>query len=186
MPLLATALLVSLGAGFVRGFAGFGYSALAVAGLSMLVSPSAVVPAVLSLEVIASAGLLRSSLPQIDRAWLRALLMGNGVFAPVGIAALVALPEDLLRMLLGGTLLLCAGCLRVACSRSLRDTAVLRAVAGTGAGLLNGLASSGGVWAAMLMASSGLPAVTLRATMNVFLMAGGAYTLLLAAAFTAG
>jgi uncharacterized protein len=186
MPLLATALLVSLGAGFVRGFAGFGYSALAVSGLSMLVSPAAVVPAVLSLEVIASAGLLRSSLTQIDRAWLRALLMGNLVLAPVGIASLVLLPDDLLRLLLGGTLLLCSGCLRLAGSHTLRDTVALRAAAGMGSGLLNGLASSGGVWAAMLMAGSGMPAAALRATMNVFLLIGGAYALLWAAAFSAG
>ena len=186
LPVLVTALLVSLGAGFVRGFAGFGYSALAVSGLSLLVSPATVVPAVLSLEVIASAGLLRSGLAQMNRRWLRSLLVGNLLLAPVGMALLARLPDDLLRLLLGGMMLVCAGYLRATGSRTVPDTAALRALAGGGSGLLNGLASSGGVWAAMLMAAAGLPAAALRATMTVFLLVGGVYALLWAAAFSAG
>ena len=43
--LLVAALLVSLGAGVVRGYAGFGYSALTVAGMSLFVAPAPVIPA---------------------------------------------------------------------------------------------------------------------------------------------
>jgi uncharacterized membrane protein YfcA len=99
---------------------------------------------------------------------------------------LVRLPEDLLRLLLGCMMLVCAGYLRAMGSRTVPDTAAMRALAGGGSGLLNGLASSGGVWAAMLMSAAGLPAATLRATMTVFLLIGGVYALLWAAAFSAG
>lgn len=186
LPVLAAALLVSLGAGFVRGFAGFGYSALAVSGLSLMVSPATVVPAVLALEVIASAGLLRSGLAQMDGRWLRSLLVGNLLLVPVGLALLAHLPDDLLRLLLGGLILGCAAYLRATVSRAVPDTAALHALAGGGSGLLNGLASSGGVWAAMLMAAAGLPAAILRATMTVYLLVVGAYALLWAAVFSAG
>ena len=37
--------LASLGAGAVRGFSGFGFSALTVAGISLFMAPAAVVPA---------------------------------------------------------------------------------------------------------------------------------------------
>ena len=76
-PLLIAAMAVSLAAGVVRGFAGFGYAALTVAGLSVFVAPTQVVPAVMSLEVLASLGMMRSALTDADRGWFKALLLGR-------------------------------------------------------------------------------------------------------------
>ena len=56
---IGLALAVSLGAGMVRGYAGFGYAGLTVAAMALLVTPSTFVPAVLAVEVIASLSLLR-------------------------------------------------------------------------------------------------------------------------------
>ena len=53
--LLLAALLIVLAAGMVRGFAGFGFSALCVAGLSLFAPPAQVVPPIFVLEVLASA-----------------------------------------------------------------------------------------------------------------------------------
>ncbi|HEY8708579.1 MAG TPA: sulfite exporter TauE/SafE family protein, partial [Burkholderiaceae bacterium] len=68
--LLIASLLIVFGAGVVRGFAGFGFSALSVAGLALLVSPARVVPAIFMLEVLASLSLLRSAARDIDWHWL--------------------------------------------------------------------------------------------------------------------
>ncbi|RYF80996.1 MAG: sulfite exporter TauE/SafE family protein, partial [Comamonadaceae bacterium] len=57
--LLAYSLCVVFAAGVVRGFAGFGFSAIAVAGLSLIVSPAQVVPAIFALEILASLSQLR-------------------------------------------------------------------------------------------------------------------------------
>ena len=64
-PLIASLLIVAA-AGVVRGFAGFGFSALSVAGLSLMVSPARVVPAIFMLEILASLSLLRSAWRDID------------------------------------------------------------------------------------------------------------------------
>lgn len=184
--LLASGMLVSLGAGFVRGFAGFGYAALTAAGLSLFVSPATVVPAVMTLEVVASLSLLRSSLPLVDKPWLRALLIGNFIFLPLGIIALAMLPDNLLRLLIGGALLVSAVFLRLRDGQVFSPSVTLRASAGVGSGLLNGLAASGGVLAAMLMSAARVPPAALRATLIVWLLAAGAYTLLWAALLTAG
>ena len=45
---------VTFCAGWVRGFSGFGFSALMVAGISLVVAPSEIVPTILMLEVLAS------------------------------------------------------------------------------------------------------------------------------------
>ena len=53
-------LFVVLGAGVVRGFSGFGFSALTVAGCSIFASPAEIVPIAIQLEVLASISLIRS------------------------------------------------------------------------------------------------------------------------------
>lgn len=75
--LLIASLLIVFGAGVVRGFAGFGFSALSVAGLALLVSPAKVVPAIFMLEVLASLSLLRSAARDIDWHWLGWLIAGH-------------------------------------------------------------------------------------------------------------
>ncbi|MEO8281462.1 MAG: sulfite exporter TauE/SafE family protein [Ideonella sp.] len=180
LPTLLAGLLVSLGAGAVRGFAGFGYSALTVAGLSVFVAPATIVPAVLALEVVASVSMWRSAWRDADRSWLKWLLIGNLIFIPIGIAMLAWLPQTLLRLLVSGALLLTALALRNASTRQFAPTTALRAGAGIASGLLNGVTASGGVAAAMLMAAARVPAAALRATMVSFLLYAGAYALLCA------
>jgi uncharacterized membrane protein YfcA len=67
---LVFSLFVVLVAGTVRGFAGFGFLAVTLAGLSLVVSPVRVVPAIFTLEILASLSQLRGIARDIDLAWL--------------------------------------------------------------------------------------------------------------------
>jgi uncharacterized membrane protein YfcA len=183
--LLAAALLVSLGAGVVRGYAGFGYSALTVAGMSLFVAPAPVVPAVLTLELVASLSVWRSALRDADPVWTRWLLGGNLVFVPAGAALLAFLPPVPLRVVVGAVLLIAALVLRLTDGIRLTPGRPLYLTAGFVSGLLNGVAASGGVPAAMLMAATRAPARQVRATMVVFLFFTCAYALLWAALLSA-
>ena len=180
LPVLLLGILVALGAGVVRGFVGFGFSALTVAGLSLFVAPSRIVPAVLALEVLASFSLIRTASRKADPAWLRWLLVGNAVCIPIGIALLVLLPETLVRLLVGSALFASAVLLRLAGERSFAPTRGLRIGAGVASGLLNGIAASGGVAAALLMTAARVPAAALRGTMITMLLYAGAYALVCA------
>ncbi len=166
-----------VGAGVVRGFSGFGFSALTVAGLALFVPPASVVPAVLALEVLASVTLMRSALRDADRRWLAWLLAGNAVFIPVGLALLAWLPEVTMRLLVGALLLASALGLLAAGERSWPATPALRAATGAFSGLLNGVTASGGVAAALLMTAARVPPAALRGTMISFLLFAGAYAL---------
>lgn len=176
--LLVVALLIAIAAGAVRGFAGFGFSALVVAGLTPFVAPGPVVVAVLVLEVIASARLARVVAGEVDRSWHRALLLGNFAFVPVGVAALVWMSPEHLRLFVGAALLTGALALRATVGHGLQSTPGLRAVAGAASGLLNGLAASGGIVAALLMAATRPAPSILRSTMISFLLWISAYALL--------
>lgn len=176
--LLAVAMLIAVGAGAVRGFAGFGFSALVVAGLTPFVTPGPLVVAVLMLEVVASARLLRAVSGEVDHAWHRALLVGNLVFVPFGVAALVWLSPERLRLVVAAMLLLGALALRGTIGHGLRSTPTLRALAGAASGFLNGLTASGGIVAALLMAATRPAPAILRSTMISFLLWISAYALL--------
>lgn len=175
---LGMALAISFGAGVVRGFSGFGYSALVVAGLSPFVLPGPLVVAVLMLEVLASAGTVRQVMPDVHREWHRALLVGNLLFVPVGLAGLAWLDPAVARVMLSALVLAGAAGVRFTLGHRLAPTAGLRHLAGVSSGLLNGFAASGGIVAALLMTASGLHPRLLRATMISVLLWISAYALL--------
>ena len=182
--LTALGLLVSLGAGMVRGLTGFGFSAIAVAALSLFVAPATVVPAVMALEIVASLSVWRIAVRTLDRAWLRSLLIGNALCVPLGVYLLAGLDPVVLRLVVGTVLLLSALGLRWRADTPLRGTRAVRAGAGALSGCLNGLAGSGGLAAALLMAACHVSAAAMRGTLVVFLVFAAVYTLLWASLFS--
>lgn len=184
--LTGVGLLVSLIAGGVRGFAGFGFSALAVAGLSLFVAPAAVVPAALVLEVVASIAVWRHAVQDIDRAWLKSLIAGNAICIPAGVYLLAHLDPTVLRLTVGAALLITALGLRWRGAHPLHTAGHVRGSTGALSGFLNGLAGSGGVAAALMMAACHVPPRALRGTMVVFLTFAASYTLIWVAVFSWG
>lgn len=182
--LTALGLLVSLGAGVVRGFSGFGFSALTVAGVSLFMAPVAVVPAVLFLEIVASFNVWRSAVRDVDGGWLKHLVIGNLLFVPVGAYLLAHLDPVLMRLVVGTALLFAAGVLRWRDGNPLRTSGWVQSSTGALSGFLNGLAASGGVAPALTMAACHVSAKSLRGTLIVFLAFASIYTLLWAWLFS--
>lgn len=182
---LAACLAIVAAAGVVRGFAGFGFSALCVAGLSLLTSPAQVVPAIFILEVLASLTLLRSAARDIDVPWLGWLVLGNALCIPVGIALLAFLPEQQLRLVIGLLLLAAALLLRSGVGLSLAPTAAARLGTGLVSGLVNGLAAVGGMAVAVLLSTTQMAPATLRATLIALFLFTDLWALAAAATLSA-
>jgi uncharacterized protein len=175
--LMALSLLIVLAAGVVRGFAGFGFSALSVAGLALLVSPAKVVPAIFVLEVLASITLLRSAARDIDWNWLSWLIAGNVLCLPLGVALLAWLPETLLRLLIGALLLLAAALLRSGFSLALVPSAPVRLGVGMASGFVNGVAAIGGIAVAVMLSTAQMAPAVMRATMIALFLFTDLYAL---------
>lgn len=186
LPLLALAAAVVFGAGIVRGFAGFGFSALCVAGLSLVMPPAQVVPPIFVLEVLASLSLLRGALAHADWRWLSWLLAGNALFIPVGVALLAWLPETPLRGLIGLLLLAAAVASRFGFAMALEPTRRVRFAAGVVSGLFNGVAAIGGIALAVLLSTSAMAPAVMRATMIVLFLFTDLYALAVAALMPGG
>ena len=173
-------------AGIVRGFAGFGFSALSVAGMSLMLPPAQVVPPVFVLEVLASLSLLREAWKDADVPWLKWLVLGNVLCIPLGLAVLAWLPEVELRLVLGGLLLLAALLLRAGFSAGLEPSWSVRLATGLVSGFVNGVAAIGGMAVAVLMSTTSLAPAVMRATMIVLFLFTDLYALAWAAVLPAG
>ncbi|WDP89074.1 MAG: sulfite exporter TauE/SafE family protein [Desulfobacter sp.] len=85
-------------AAYVRGYSGFGFSMITVAGLSLIYPPATVVPAVLMLEVAASGYLIPGVWKKINWHTLGWLSIGVTAGSPAGVWLLKFLPESLLKI----------------------------------------------------------------------------------------
>ena len=180
--LLLASLCVVFAAGIVRGFAGFGFSALCVAGVSLFMAPAQVVPAVFALEVLASLSLLRGALRHADWRWLSWLVLGNALCIPLGVALLAYVDETPLRLLIGALLLLAATLLRSGWRLALQPTPAMRLATGLVSGFVNGVAAIGGIAVAVLLSTTALPPAAMRATLILMFLFTDLYALAWAAA----
>jgi uncharacterized membrane protein YfcA len=165
LPVLAAAAAVVFGAAIVRGFAGLGFSLLAITGLSLFLPPARVVAAAFLLDLVAGARLAPAAWRAAHWPSLRPLLSGAAAGTPVGMAALARLPEGPMALALGvfvtvGALLLLGG-FRL---RSMPGPGAALA-AGAVAGACNGAFGIGGPPVFMLYLSSPAGAAMSRATL---------------------
>lgn len=159
---------VVLVAAFVRGYSGFGYSALVIAGSALVTSPLNLVAVVMFLEFAMSAQSWRGAGPDID--WRRVLLLmlGAAVGLPLGLWALTAVPEDTARAAISAYVL-------AMCAVLLTGWRLGSEARGPGAnlaaGAVSGLANApgmGGLPLAAFFAAQPIPAPVFRATLIAY------------------
>lgn len=180
-PVIVAGMAIAFGAGIVRGYAGFGFSALSVAGLSLLVSPASVVPAIFMLEIVASVSMVRSALREVDWPWLGWLALGNALFTPLGVWLLAHVPEAPLRLSIGLALLTLTAVQLLGRTLSLPANRPVRLAVGSLSGLANGMAAIGGIVVAVLLGPAQITPQALRATMILLLLLTDVYSLAWAA-----
>ena len=93
-------------AAVVRGFAGFGFSALSVVTLSFFMPPTIIVPIVLMMEIIASAWMLPGVLAVCGLAVVAPQRYRIFIGSPIGVAMLAFLPAEITKIILYITLVI--------------------------------------------------------------------------------
>jgi uncharacterized protein len=175
LALAAAALL----AGIVRGFSGFGLSAVFVAAAAFFVSPKLLIPVGHSMEIIASVSMLRSVWKDVDFNWLKPMAFGYVFSIPAGVYALVHLPVQGLRLMGCVVLLVASVCLLFNLRPKFHDGFALRLSTGLVAGFLAGSTSLGGMAASVMLFAVNLPPKNLRATLVLMFFLSACYSLTL-------
>ena len=157
-----------LGAAWVRGYSGFGFSALVVTSAALVTDPVPFVATLVMCEIALSFGQARGVVAQIDWRRMTGMLVGATVVMPFSFALIARLGEDVARMAISGMVLVI--CLAMArgfqFGRELGTPGNL--VAGAASGLANG-AAAGGLPIAVYLAAQPVAAPVFRATLIAYL-----------------
>lgn len=171
-------------AALVRGYAGFGFAAIAIVGLNFFLSPQQSIPIILALDVLCSVGLFRQAIRQVDFATFKVLTFGALLGIPIGLSLLILIPEEMLKLIICITILFFA--LAIIFDLRLRSATGLKTRLSFG--LVSGLgtagASVGGPMIVCYMLSSSLSPSAQRATMILFFIVSE--VIALAALFSGG
>jgi uncharacterized membrane protein YfcA len=165
---LAWCALVLAVAGFARGYSGFGFSAIVVAGFGFVAGPVVAAPLAILLEVMASLFQARSVWRQI--AWRDALAMLAGSLAgnPLGVVVLEHAPETPLKAAIYlYVLAVCAILLAARASPRLLGNLAWFAV-GLIAGVINGATALSGLFIVSVMTLTATPPSRMRATLIAY------------------
>lgn len=160
--------LVLFAAAFVRGYSGFGFSSILMAGLTFILPAVEIVPMSIGLEVFASLGQARGIMAHIDRRKLIVLLAAGLIGTPIGVYSLLVLPDELLRVAILLFILAASLVLLMSPRRLIRVSPPALAAAGLTAGIVNGATALSGLVLALFFAVSGMSPQVMRATMIAY------------------
>ena len=154
-------------AGFVRGYSGFGFSALTIASSALVTNPLQFVAVVVLWETVMTLQALSGIWKDIDWRRVGLLLVGAMVGMPLGIWALTSISEDAARGVISAYVLTMS--LILLAGWKLRGK--VGPLANLGAGLVSGLANApgmGGLPVAAFFAAQPMAPAVFRATVVAY------------------
>lgn len=165
--LLALALL---GAAFVRGYSGFGFSAIFIAFAALFTNPLPLIPVVFACEIMMTAFQARGIRGHIDWRRIAWLMLGAAIALPFSVTVMLSVGENTARLVISGIILAMALILLSGWALQRRIGALGHGSVGIVSGMCNS-AGIGGLPVAAFMSAQPMQAAAFRATMIVYLTA---------------
>ncbi len=162
---------VLLLASYVRGYSGFGFSAVLVSGLAFVMDPLEAVPVAIAFEVVASIVQARSVWGEIRWRYFWVLLAAAIVGNPIGVWVLTSADQDALRTVTFGMLFVLSIGLLLSSRGGTAPTAALFFGVGVVAGVVNGATAMAGLVLVLAMSFMALSPREMRATLIAYFFA---------------
>jgi uncharacterized membrane protein YfcA len=160
-------LFAVLAAAIIRGFSGFGFSALVVAATGLVNDPLHAVAVVLFCEVVMTLQVARSIAGQVDWRRVGLLLAGAAIGLPIGVHGLIAIGVDASRLVISVFILLMCAILLAGWTIEREIRGWPNAVIGLISGIANGAAMAG-LPVAAAFAAQPIPPRVFRATLIAY------------------
>lgn len=161
---MAVAFLV---AAFVRGYSGFGFSALVVTASSLVTNPLHFVAVVMFCEFLMTFQQWRGVGRDVDWGRVGALMLGGVIGVPLGLWAITQVPVDTARAVISGYVLLMCGVLALGWKLQREQGFVAHTGVGGFAGLANAVGMAG-LPVATYFTAQGMSAAVFRATLIAY------------------
>lgn len=157
-----------LGAAYVRGYSGFGFSAIFIACAALITNPLPLIPVVFGCEMLMTVFQARGIRSHTDWRRVGALLGGAALVLPFSVWTILSLGDTTVRLIVSVIIMVMS--LILLSGWTLSRT--LRTPGNVAVGMVSGLCNAagiGGLPVAATMAAQPIPAPVFRATMIVYL-----------------
>ncbi len=173
---MTTLLAISLfAAAIVRGYTGFGLSAILITVVTYQKSAQELVPLLILLEITSSLLFYRSISLDVNWKAIAIIFIGSAISTPFALHLLMVLPSSQTHLLIAMLVLAAAITLLINSRIAFKPTFITWICTGLIMGVFAGLGSIGGL-AGMVMLLSALSPTRSRATMIVLLLTTSTYT----------
>ena len=168
---------VCFAAGLIRGFTGFGLSAVLVAIIAVFVAPIELLPIALLLEGAATLFLLNTTWRDADWQIVSMFIVGSVIGYPTGLALTMWLDPELSKIAALVLIFILVMALLLGWIPPMKKARFQLGAAGFTASFVSGIAGVGGLVYAAVFLALRLPARVMRATMVVYLGVSLAYSI---------
>ncbi len=160
-------------AAMVRGFSGFGLSAVVMASAIFILPPLALIPMLWFLEMAGSLAMFKGGLADAHRPTAKGLIIGSGLGLPIGLLLNLQLPTDTSKAVALTILIVLALSQLFKLRLPFLATTAGTYGAGLVAGIITGFSGAGGMFIALYMLSRQLDPRTMRGTLSIYLLGAG-------------
>lgn len=157
-----------LGAAYVRGYSGFGFSAIFIAFAALITNPLPLIPVVFTCEIIMTALQARGIRGHVDWRRVGALLLGAAIALPFSISVILSVGEQTARLAVSAIVFTMSLILLTGWT----VTRTIPKIGYAGVGVISGMCNAagiGGLPVAAFLTAQPIAAQTFRATMIVYL-----------------
>ena len=172
-------LTITLIASIIRGFNGFGFSAVCISGYSFILPAIEIVPIILILEVMISIFMTPYIWNKIDWIFVFKILAGIILGSPIGLYLLKYLDQKVIHLFISLMIIFFSILLMKGYSNKNINNNYAKFFTGTISGTLNGLTTLGGMPVALFLLMTSIQPAVIRASLAALFFLTDIYAFLL-------
>ena len=166
-------------ASIIRGFNGFGFSAICISGFSFILPAIEIVPIILALEVIISIFMVPYIWSKIDWNFVFKLLIGITIGSPIGLYLLKYLSSDVTHLTVCVLVIFFSFLLMKGYENKKIDNSYAKMFTGIISGTLNGLTTLGGMPVALFLLITSIQPAVIRGSLAALFFLTDIYAFIL-------
>ena len=171
--------LVVFIASIIRGFNGFGFSAICVSGFSFILPAIEIIPVILILEVLISVFMIPYIWKKIDWKLVFNILIGIIIGSPFGIYLLKFLPQSIVHLSICIIIIFFSFFLMRGYSNKKINNKSVKVLTGGISGVINGLTTLGGMPVALFLLVTSIQPAVIRGSLSALFFLTDIYAFIL-------